>query len=131
MASGKKHFATGFLIGAAYSGVKNYFQQQKLQNEILNYKFNWVELALKMLFGGTVGGVAGVLPDVIEPAINPGHRKSFHSIAAAVIATIAANKANKSKAISSEAKEIINISAIAYGSHLFLDSQTPSGIPII
>ena len=88
-------------------------------------------MTLYGLGGAGIGAVAGVLPDIIEPATNPNHRKLFHSVLTGAAVTYGMYKGNTSENLNHEAKTTINIVGSAYLSHLVLDSGTPKGLPII
>lgn len=130
MANTKQHAATGGLIGLGLGLLFNASKQQQRINTNPDYKFDWTEFALCGLGGGAIGTVAGVLPDVIEPATNPNHRKLFHSVTAGTIVTYGMVKANQSN-LTDEAKAMINIVSAGYLSHLVLDSRTPKGLPLL
>ena len=111
--------------------------------------------------GGLLGGwVGGVLPDVLEPARHPHHRKLGHSVAAAGALTLAriaewqatfrtAADAAASRSLvhpigsiersSAEWDELfwrllagVLVGLVAgYASHLVLDAGTPRGLPLL
>ncbi|MEK7449842.1 MAG: metal-dependent hydrolase [Planctomycetota bacterium] len=87
-------------------------------------------------FGGVVksvavGGTAGILPDLIEPATNPNHRQFFHSLVFLGL-TIYGNKlVRQDKNITPELKELFSLASAGMGSHLLADSLTPKGLPLI
>jgi membrane-bound metal-dependent hydrolase YbcI (DUF457 family) len=80
--------------------------------------------------GYASGCAGGVLPDILEPASNPHHRKFFHSKTTAVATAIAGKKAILSKQ-NPILKSALVGAAAGYGSHLVLDSKTPKGLPLI
>lgn len=126
----KKHAATGGAVGVAFIAIANLIQQNKRKQAAPNYKFDWSELILKSLAGGGIGAFCGVLPDLIEPATCPNHRKLFHSVTTASLISYRLYKANSSK-LSANDKEIINIAGAGYLSHLLLDSETEFGLPLV
>ena len=77
---------------------------------------------------GIVGSVIALLPDIIEPATNPNHRKFFHSLVlAGGLVAITHNSEIKQDAYT---KEAIELAGYSYLSHLLLDSLTPKGLPL-
>jgi membrane-bound metal-dependent hydrolase YbcI (DUF457 family) len=71
-----------------------------------------------------------VLPDILEPASSPNHRKFFHSVTAATVIGIGMYKANKSN-LTENHKELINLAGFSYLSHLVLDGETEFGLPLV
>ena len=130
MANFKKHAATGAGVGLALTAIVNYFQQQKRKELDPTYKFDWTEFIGKSLAGGGIGAFCGVLPDLIEPATCPNHRKFFHSITAASAIGYGMYKANSSD-LPDKDKELINLAGASYLSHLLLDSETEFGLPLV
>ena len=118
MPNTKTHFLVGAAIGAvAYCIIKK-SQDQPIE--------------LPGLFGmGLVGGVAGLLPDIIEPATSPNHRELAHSFAALIAVGAGINNLNERQDMDSAQKGLWNILALGYISHLFLEAGTPAGLPII
>ena len=78
-----------------------------------------------------VGGLTGILPDVLEPATSPSHRSLFHSIALLLMITYGNLKAWESQNLTEDQKLMISMLSAGYGSHLLSDSGTPKGIPFI
>lgn len=126
----KKHATTGGVVGLTFVALTNLIQQNKRAKTDPNYKFDWAEFILKSLAGGGVGAFCGVLPDLLEPATCPNHRKLFHSVTTASLISYGLYKANTSS-LSSNDKEIINIAGAGYLSHLLLDSETEFGLPLV
>jgi membrane-bound metal-dependent hydrolase YbcI (DUF457 family) len=126
----RKHAATGGAVGIALTALGNYFQQQKRKQADPTYQFDWSEMLGKSLLGGAIGSFCGVLPDLLEPATSPRHRKFFHSLTAASAIGYGMYKANKSDLDDSD-KELINLAGSCYLSHLVLDSNTPFSLPLV
>lgn len=126
----KKHAATGGAVGVAFIAIANLIQQNKRKQADPNYKFDWSELILKSLAGGGIGAFCGVLPDLIEPATCPNHRKFFHSITAASAIGYGMYKANTSD-LSDNDKELISLAGTGYLCHLLLDTETEFGLPLV
>ncbi|MCC6649277.1 MAG: metal-dependent hydrolase [Polyangiaceae bacterium] len=107
------------------------------------------EPTLGELLGGVAGGVLGSrIPDVLEPAVHPNHRKVAHSFAAAALTgrfvVPAAHRLHADGATQAESKldpalkflqqfaAGASVGAVAgYGSHLVADASTPKGLPLL
>lgn len=77
---------------------------------------------------GVAGSVIALLPDLIEPATNPNHRKFFHSVVmTGGLLLMTQNPELKHEPVT---KEAIEIAGYSYLSHLLLDSLTPKGLPL-
>lgn len=122
MANFKKHLCTGAAVGAAINIAKQLYQMYNDPNK----KFSFGELAGYTGFGA----FAGVLPDLLEPATNPIHRKVFHSIAFGAGISYGAF-GSPSEKLNPEGKTFIRAITCCYLSHLLLDGKTPKGLPII
>lgn len=113
------------------------------------------------LFVGSVvaGGIGGRFPDLVEPAIHPKHRSFFHSVVVGCVAALGlgltikavtelprlqpgreASRNRKAKKATSNdglslkhlALATVMIAAmVGVLSHLFADSRTPDGLPLI
>lgn len=78
-----------------------------------------------------LGGLAGILPDIIEPATNPNHRGFFHSVAMLKILAYANNRTWQAQNLTEEQKHRISTLMDAYKSHLLSDSTTQKGLPLL
>jgi membrane-bound metal-dependent hydrolase YbcI (DUF457 family) len=108
----KQHMQIGAIIGAvAYGG---YYFYRKSRDEY--YEFNPVAFGASIL----AGVVGGRLPDIIEPARNPGHRKFWHSLTCAGIL----NAGHCFLPI--PLKTVTRPFLWGYNSHLAADSKTSS-----
>ncbi|MBI2655503.1 metal-dependent hydrolase [Candidatus Woesearchaeota archaeon] len=118
MPNAKTHFLVGAGVGAiAYCIIR------KVQNQ---------PIELPGLLGmGLAGGVAGLLPDIIEPATSPNHRGLAHSIAALAVIGSSIGKLHENQNLEAAQKELLITLAFGYGSHLLLDAGTPASLPII
>lgn len=130
MPNQRKHKSAGGLIGAAAFMLINILEQRSLSKSKLEYKFNWSELFIKAGVGYGVGFISAQLPDLLEPAECPGHRKFFHSTTSLGLLCILASKTHTSNLQPAE-KALIKVACAGYISHLVLDAQTPFGLPII
>lgn len=76
-----------------------------------------------------IGNNIGMLPDLIEPAVNQYHRRLFHSkdVYRKIDEVKAQIQSNPSKNWQSDIFLLMALSA--YQSHIFLDSKTPMGAP--
>ena len=118
MPNAKTHFLVGAAIGAGL-----YCLIQKAQDQ---------PIELHGLLGmGLVGGVAGLLPDIIEPATSPNHRELAHSFAALIAVGAGINNLNERQDMDAAQKGLWNTLALGYASHLLLDAGTPAGLPIM
>lgn len=83
----------------------------------------------------SVGGFGfGTLPDLIEPATSPAHRKFFHSFAALAAVGYAGYKLYEWRPDQKRdclLRQLGLVVLASYGLHLLLDSQTPAGLPLI
>ncbi len=91
-------------------------------------------ISLKRLgIAGSFAVIGVLLPDILEPASNPGHRKFFHSLLLAGLLITFFVMLNK-KIITIEnddVRRIINYLGIGYGVHLLQDSTTKKKLPLV
>ena len=127
MANSKEHSDVGELIGLGL-GIASYFVKQ---NNTPNSEFNLLELAGYAAGGYGLGHIASKLPDIIEPATHPNHRKTFHSLVAASAVTWGTIKLVTDTDMNHETKTVAAVAGAAYLSHLAMDADTPKGLPII
>lgn len=86
------------------------------------------------LAGGLIGVVGGKLPDLLEPATSPNHRRFCHSAVVAVTVGIATYKLYQWQPTDAwgEFLRILGIAlGVGYLSHLALDLATPKGLPLV
>lgn len=76
----------------------------------------------RMLVGAGLGGLGGVLPDLLEPAETPSHRGTAHSLASLGF---------MSRTAFQGCHPALAILLSGFISHLFLDASTPAGLPLI
>lgn len=134
MPNRKKHKKEGAKIGglfAAFTYAIDYSieRQKNIKQNLPVEKFNLVEFSITTATGIGLGKIGGILPDLLEPATSPHHRKFFHSTTAgtALAGTILANQ-GKMKRVT---KSLVNALGASYSSHLALDAKTPKGLPFI
>ncbi|SRR5216683_1167385 len=85
----------------------------------------------ELIGSGLAGAAFGLLPDLLEPATGPNHRRFFHSYATAGLIGWANIKAWQDPALLERDKLSLTIASSSYISHLLADSGTPKRIPII
>lgn len=113
-----EHAVIGALVALGVYGLYKYIKQEKPT----------IQGALESLI---VGGLAGIAPDIIEPANSPSHRSFFHSIILLVMLAYGNQKVWESHNMTEDQKLILSVLSAAYGSHLVSDRVTPKGIPFI
>ena len=114
----KGHLVTGATVGALSIVLLN-------KGNGLETKFE--DVAIGLFFGG----LAGLVPDLLEPATNPHHRGMCHSIVIAGLVIWATWKLHSNPNLSIDQKKFLSIIAGGYLSHLAVDGLTPMGLPII
>ena len=85
---------------------------------------------LRILSYGVGGWLLGCLPDLLEPATSSNHRKFFHRIVFGLGGISVINKIRE-ETEHPILKEILNVVAIAYGSHLGADFTTPKSLLLV
>lgn len=113
-----EHAIIGALVSLGLYGLYKYVKQER-------------PTALGAIGSLLLGGIAGVLPDIVEPATNPNHRSLFHSITLLAVLTYGNKKVWESQNLTENQKLVISMLSTAYGSHLLSDSSTPKGIPLL
>jgi membrane-bound metal-dependent hydrolase YbcI (DUF457 family) len=110
--------------GAMAAGLVNVAVQLEAASNDPSHKFDWLELLLCC----AAGAGAACLPDLLEPADSPNHRKFCHSLAAASLVgwTISGKHIDE---LSPEARTLLLAAGVGYLSHLALDGATPKCIP--
>lgn len=79
------------------------------------------------------GAIAGIAPDLLEPAIHPHHRQFCHSatVGALLAGTGATLCTTTSEGWTDAAKILIACTLVGYITHLILDACTPRGLPLL
>jgi len=121
MPRAKQHFLLAGAVGLAANAIKQLAQQQLDPTR----EFDWGEMAV---WGG-VGGVIGLVPDLIEPAVHPNHRGFFHSVACGALVWYATHAVH-TKQWTPEARAAARMACWCYLSHLAADALTPKGIRV-
>lgn len=127
----KKHIATGAAVRCSFAVIRNVIMQREKMIAGQQDSFDWNKLAKSGSLGLLVGAVGGILPDILEPAQNPHHRKSFHSIAAAVVLAKILYKVDKAPGRHPDNRDGIHCGGLGYLSHLALDMLTPMSLRLI
>ena len=78
-----------------------------------------------------IGGLAGALPDILEPPLHRHHRSFFHSFTTLGAAAYTFSRIDANEVLDDEQKTLLKAALAAYLSHLLLDSRTPVGLPLI
>lgn len=122
MPCAKEHLIAGLAVGAAVNGLIQWLECLDDQNK----RFDWGEF----LVCTAAGGAAALLPDILEPADSPNHRKFFHSVTAAwlVVYSISGRHTNGYPA---SARKILMVLGMGYLSHLVADAGTPKSINLV
>lgn len=120
MANKKTHVGWAMAIGGMLDAA---IQLQSLRNGE-QQELNVGELICAVV----VGGLGGMAADLMEPATSSWHRKGLHSLGMGMACLIASYHPSLQ---SSKKGRMIKVLAAAHGSHLFLDAQTPRGLPWI
>lgn len=119
MANGKTHMMAGGAVGLGLYVAHHKF----IHNN---------ELTLNGIVGSfCFGAISGAMADKLEPATSPYHRQFFHSITFAAIAFFGKERVCQSLNLTEDEQRYLDWFIASYGSHLFLDAQTPMGLPII
>ena len=120
--NGKQHLVIGATVGEAFSVLK-YFHRKETDETV---EFQWSELLLDM----GLGALFASLPDIIEPATSPHHRKFFHSVLAGSAVGYGAFGQHSEK-WDTGLKQSMRAIAVSYLSHLVADSTTARSIALI
>ena len=126
----KQHIKISTIGGAAIAATINTIKQLKEQSENPEQKFNFQSLLKSIAIGAFGGFAASTLPDILEPATNPNHRKFFHSLTFASLILYGNHKLNKSQ-LPTELKQAVSALSVGYGLHLGADLTTPKSLPLI
>ena len=118
--NGKQHMLLGGAIG--FCGYLLYRLAEEKPIDLL-----------ELILFSIGGAIAGILPDILEPATNPNHRSFFHSITALSIIAEGNNLVwdQTNQTLTKDQKAAISILSAAYCSHLATDGLTRKGLPIL
>ncbi|MBA7527239.1 hypothetical protein ES705_19414 [subsurface metagenome] len=114
------HLITGMVSGGAIDIVRKIRDNKPLESSDL----------LILSANVCLGAIGGVLPDKLEPAIHPRHRKFFHSIVFIGVITVGLVLLWQSEKITEWVKWLVTALGVAFIIHLILDGFTPAGLPV-
>lgn len=117
---------TGAIAGGILNGIKQFNQMQSDPTKAFDFK----ELIGSVIAGAVASTLTCILPDILEPASHPNHRKFFHSITAYGIVNYFSYRVSNSE-FSDDEQNILQCALSGYASHLIADSRTPKGLKII
>ena len=91
------------------------------------------EMVAEGLITATFTSIGGLLPDILEPATDPNHRKFFHSVAVLLgIGYDQLEQIRKDQGSNIEFwRWLLNKLELGYLVHLLQDSGTPRGLPFM
>lgn len=81
--------------------------------------------------GALLGGMAGLIPDFLEPATHPHHRALCHSMLTLFTVSYASWKLYYTPKLTPDQKKLLTTLAGGFLSHLVGDSFTPIGLPLL
>ena len=110
-------------LGGAMAGILGYCVSRYVQGEPIDPN--------KAIGCGLIGAVAGVAPDLMEPATGPKHRGFVHSGTTVALVTGGIKKVWENPELNSEQKAILTALGMSFLSHHALDADTPAGIPLL
>ena len=120
MPNGKTHIILGAVAGvAAAIAFQHYSRSEEKKNEPLD----WMDVGCCAL----IGAAAGCLPDIIEPATSPNHRKFFHSFLFGAVVLYALGRLTAQCSF----RLLLYVIGAAYLTHLTADAQTKKCLPWI
>lgn len=122
MPGAKQHFVAAACVGLAASVLKQTLQRQFDPAR----QFDWAELAAF----GVAGGLIGLVPDLIEPAVTPDHRGFFHSVSFGAGLWYATHGPH-SRRWEGDSRVAARTLCWCYLSHLIGDAGTPKGVKLI
>ncbi len=118
MAKKSDHILAGAAVGLIAYGAYKFFKNE-------SFTLDGAILATAS------GSLVALLPDILEPALHPGHRGFFHSLACASGTIYLANKAIKSEKVPAELKMPLVVLVASLTSHWALDAGTPLSLPLV
>jgi inner membrane protein len=121
MANYQGHLVAGAITGGSVDVIRKIIEKKPLELRDI------ILLSLQVC----VGSVGGVLPDRLEPAIHPHHRKFFHSILFLSLIGVGLFLLWDNKGIADWIKWLLTALAVAFIIHLIIDGFTPAGLPVV
>lgn len=122
MPNAKTHLLIGAAVGAIVNGVT---QIDHMRHDPFS-KFDWGEFLLCTAASAT----ASLIPDLLEPADSPNHRRFFHSLAMTALVAYAIT-GKHTRAWPAAKLLFLGIMALGYLSHLAADACTPRSIRFV
>ena len=124
MASRRTHAAEGAFVGG-FLGAAGGLIRARVEGRPVTL---W-DLVGGTLVGAGAGAVAGVLPDILEPASHPNHRRVFHSLELAIGLAPVVMKVVANERYGVAVLAVGVPAAAGYWLHLARDSETSRGLP--
>jgi len=97
--------------------------------------YKWVKKEnpnlIELILSACGGAFMGILPDLLEPALNPNHRSIFHSLAVLGLIGYGNYKIWENPDLSEKQKLALFLLSSTFSSHLLADSQTAKGLPLL
>jgi len=118
----KEHGCFGAVAGAGYTLIR--YHRRKSNNP--ETSFPWEQLVVNMV----LGFIFATLPDWLEPATNPNHRKFLHSFAMGGL-VVYGMYGKHTQDMDDKSLDTIRSIGMSYLSHLAAESTTPKSIPLI
>jgi len=112
------HAAAGAAAGAAFYAADSALADAPIDPADLSH-------------AAIIGGIAGALPDILEPPLNRYHRSFFHSFSTLASVPLLYNSIHSDDSIDRRTKSLAKSALAAYTSHLLLDARTPAGLPLV
>jgi len=126
MPNRQHHVGQGAAVGAV-AAVAQYLSEV---GSNANKQFDFGELLGRGLLGYGFGVIGGVLPDLLEPAYLPNHRKFAHSFTAGSALIYGAVKSHDD-GVHPAVRLIVLPLVAGYTKHLLDDAEIPKGISFI
>lgn len=118
MSDSQKHLLLGAGIGGA---------TYLLISWLTGRQTTWLGL---LGFSG-VGAALAYIPDALEPASTPNHRRFFHSLTMLAGLAYADYRILASPVLTEDGKLCLLAASSGYASHLLMDAVTPKSLPAI
>lgn len=115
MARFKTHAAIGVIVGGGIAAYDSHKENRQVKFDVL----------LAGIAGGFLGGI---LPDLLEPATDPNHRKIFHAILPTAVAFIKSDFAGIEDPV---VRAFLKSLLWSYVAHLVTDLGTPKSLPLV
>lgn len=113
---------THFFIGCAAGALVGLASEQASQDIRPDAEIN-VE---RILACTAIGGLVGLIPDILEPATSSWHRKLAHSVVVGAAISTGLRRLD-----GEDSTALTNATIFGYLSHLFADAMTPRSLPLI